>query len=115
MRSDKNMNIIISIILVFFTIIQVFYFADISVIPSSIISTNVLITIIIYVSEIILLVGLSILITYLLPIICIVKFAEIKLQLKSITLPINTRVQNSKREGFFLYNKIYQRLQVIRC
>lgn len=115
MRSDKTMKLIITFILVFYTIIQVFYFAQIDIIPTGVLTINTLVNILVFVLEASVLVGLSILITYILPIVCVVRISFVFTELKEVDFP---RVPNRgflKNKLVFTNTNIIQKLQVIRC
>jgi len=109
------MNYIIATILVLFTIIQVFYFALVDIIPNGILTSITLIQILIYVAEAVLLLSLSIFITYILPIICVVEIVKLNIQLKKIQLPSTLRTNNTHELPTVIIKNIQQKLQVIRC
>ncbi|AIO18833.1 hypothetical protein KQ51_00954 [Candidatus Izimaplasma bacterium HR1] len=115
MRNDRTMKIIISSILIFYTIIQVFYFAQIDIIPTGIFTYKTLMNILFFVLELCILVGLSILITYILPIVCIVKIYRLNIALSETSFPKAIKQVYAKKSLTLVNKNKLQKLQVIRC
>jgi hypothetical protein len=115
MRNDRSMKIVIAGILIFFTIIQVFYFAQVQIIPTGLFTKNTLVNLLVFLLEVSALVALSILITYLLPIVCVVKTTIVFTGLKEIEFPKVLNKTFCKIQLVFNNIDMIQKLQVIRC
>lgn len=115
MRNDRIMKIVIASILVLFTTIQVFYFAQIDIMPTGIFTYITLMNMIYFILEVCLMVGLSILITYILPIICIVETTKLIIVLGNKKFPLIIRQYYKSKSVVFVTKNMVQKLQVIRC
>ncbi|AIO19361.1 hypothetical protein KQ51_01485 [Candidatus Izimaplasma bacterium HR1] len=115
MKSNKHMYMAVGIVFVLFTISQIFYFAQVRIVPFSTITISTLINITIYLAEVVLFVGLSIIVTYILPIICIFKLSPLFIGFRNINIPIILVNGYVNIKEFILSVAVYKRLQVIRC
>lgn len=115
MASDKFMKRSIAVSLIVFTIIQVFYFAHVDMIPSGALSSAEITTLLMYAVFLLLVVGLSMLVTYILPIICVIKVYRLFVILKQVELPSISMVRPRCLSTNSHHRYIYKRLQVIRC
>lgn len=115
MRKDRTMKIIISSILIFYTIIQVFYFAQIDIVPTGIFTYKTLMNILLFVLEVSIVVGLSILITYILPIVCIINISKLYIELSEARFPKAVKQGHTKKSLALVNKNMLQKLQVIRC
>lgn len=115
MKNDKKMKIIILSILIFYTIIQVFYFAQIDIVPTGIFTYTTLMNILFFVLEVFIVVGLSILITYILPIVCIIEISKLYIILSETRFPKTVKRVYRKKSLVIVNINMIQKLQVIRC
>lgn len=115
MATDKTMKRIIAVTLVFFTLIQSFYFVNIDMVPSSTMTSAEVVSLLIYTAELLLVIGLSMVITYIIPIICVVKVSKLFVILKRINLPSLPKVTLRFISPISNRRYTYKRLQVIRC
>lgn len=115
MRNDTTMKIVIAGILIFFTIIQVFYFAQVQILPTGIFTKNTLVNLLVFLLEVSTLVALSILFTYILPIVCVVRMTIVFTEIKAIDFPKVLNKAFLKKNLVFTNINLIHKLQVIRC
>ena len=115
MNNNKLMYFSIGIVFVIFTICQIFYFAQVELLPFGEMTFEAISKTIIYILEGALLVALSIAMFYLLPLICVVKFSTLFIGFKGVNITIKGTDDSVKLVPTFYTKKLYQTIQVIRC
>lgn len=115
MKNNKSMYSIIGLVFTLFTIVQIFYFANIKIVPTTILTSEQFIQLVILFVEAVITIGLITLLVYLLPTLCILKLSTLFVHLKSVNVVIKNNVEYIQQNVAFYNSKTYRKLQVIRC
>ncbi len=115
MRSNKSMYYSIASIFVLFTIIQIFYFAQVEFIPTRTLNKETILTSLVYVLECILVILISLGTLYYLPLLCIIHLEKPFVFFRCVISDLKIKYFYTVKKRQVKTHKIFKVLQVIRC